>query len=42
LLTEKKCSQRDEEMRLISAGLIGGEGVSGSLLAISKMMFLIK
>ena len=37
-MVDKKMSQKDEQMRLISAGLIGGEGISGSLLAIFKMI----
>ena len=40
LIVDKRFNDKDEDMRLISAGLIGGEGVTGSLLAMVKMLML--
>ena len=37
----RRQSHRDEQCRLIAAGLIGGEGVFGSLLAIAGMLFTL-
>lgn len=38
-IIDKKAASKDELMRLAAAGLIGGEGVSGTLVAFYKMLF---
>lgn len=39
-VTDKKYPYLNEKMRLISAGLIGGEGITGALLAMVRMFTL--